>query len=200
MVSCARPPYLFGIMAAQSSEPKPPRPKKPPQPLVIPKNAIEEQRLKLDRLMKNPDKTVQIAERFKEWSPRAPPEFVRDVMGSSAGAGSGEFHVYRHLRRREYQRQEFMDTMTEQQKLNEEFERKLEKNRTMAEERTAKRRQKRQKLKEKIKMLKTMKVDKGKKDEDSNDSEEEPASEEEKPDAEVAEEEADQPSFVIGGR
>ena len=29
-------------------------------------------------------------------------------MGSSAGAGSGEFHVYRHLRRKEYARQKFI--------------------------------------------------------------------------------------------
>lgn len=35
------------------------------------------------------------------------------IVGSSAGAGSGEFHVYRHLRRREYQRQDFMDAMAE---------------------------------------------------------------------------------------
>lgn len=35
------------------------------------------------------------------------------AIGSSAGAGSGEFHVYRHLRRREYQRQDYMDAMAE---------------------------------------------------------------------------------------
>lgn len=35
------------------------------------------------------------------------------ALGSSAGAGSGEFHVYRHLRRREYQRQDYMDAMAE---------------------------------------------------------------------------------------
>ena len=33
---------------------RPPRPKKAPQTLVIPKNAAEEQKLKLERLMKNP--------------------------------------------------------------------------------------------------------------------------------------------------
>lgn len=38
------------------------------------------------------------------------------LAGSSAGAGSGEFHVYRHLRRREYQRQDFMDAMAEKVK------------------------------------------------------------------------------------
>uniref|UniRef100_A0A8I5TLJ9 PRKR interacting protein 1 n=1 Tax=Pongo abelii TaxID=9601 RepID=A0A8I5TLJ9_PONAB len=96
-----------------ASSVRPPRPKKEPQTLVIPKNAAEEQKLKLERLMKNPDKAVPIPEKMSEWAPRPPPEFVRDVMGSSAGAGSGEFHVYRHLRRREYQRQDYMDAMAE---------------------------------------------------------------------------------------
>lgn len=59
------------------------------------------------------DKAVPIPEKMSEWAPRPPPEFVRDVMGSSAGAGSGEFHVYRHLHRREYQRQDYMDAMAE---------------------------------------------------------------------------------------
>ncbi|XP_053562229.1 PRKR-interacting protein 1 isoform X2 [Bombina bombina] len=134
------------------------RPKKEPQPLVIPKNATDEQRLKLERLMRNPDKVAPIPDRLKEWTPRSAPEFVRDVMGSSAGAGSGEFHVYRHLRRREYQRQEFMDLMSDKQKLDVEFQRKLKENQMKSEERTAKRRLKRQKLKEKQKMAKKPKA------------------------------------------
>nr|XP_042123714.1 PRKR-interacting protein 1 isoform X2 [Peromyscus maniculatus bairdii] len=138
---------------------RPPRPKKEPQTLVIPKNAAEEQKLKLERLMKNPDKAVPIPEKMNEWAPRPPPEFVRDVMGSSAGAGSGEFHVYRHLRRREYQRQDYMDAMAEKQKLDAEFQKRLEKNKIAAEEQTAKRRKKRQKLKEKKLMAKKMKLE-----------------------------------------
>lgn len=38
---------------------------------------------------------------------------VRLVVGSSAGAGSGDFHVYRGVRRREYARQKFLDEVTE---------------------------------------------------------------------------------------
>jgi len=34
-------------------------------------------------------------------------------MGSSAGAGSGEFHVYRHLRRKEYARQKHIQVKAE---------------------------------------------------------------------------------------
>lgn len=44
------------------------------------------------------------------------PEFVRNVMGSSAGAGSGEFHVYRHLRRKEYARQKHIQLQADKVK------------------------------------------------------------------------------------
>lgn len=46
------------------------------------------------------------------------PSFVRNVMGSSAGAGSGEFHVYRHLRRKEYARQKQIQQKSLQVRLN----------------------------------------------------------------------------------
>ncbi|XP_032182539.1 PRKR-interacting protein 1 isoform X1 [Mustela erminea] len=147
------------MASSAASSVRPPRPKKEPQALVIPKNAAEEQKLKLERLMKNPDKAVPIPEKMSEWAPRPPPEFVRDVMGSSAGAGSGEFHVYRHLRRREYQRQDYMDAMAEKQKLDAEFQKRLERNKIAAEEQTAKRRKKRQKLKEKKLLAKKMKLE-----------------------------------------
>ncbi|XP_075760527.1 PRKR-interacting protein 1 isoform X1 [Pelodiscus sinensis] len=183
-------------MAAPSA-PRPPRPRKEPQPLVIPRSAAEEQRLRLERLMKNPDKTVPIPEKLNEWAPRPPPEFVRDVMGSSAGAGSGEFHVYRHLRRREYQRQDFMDAMAEKQKLDDEYQKKLEKNKMIAEEQTAKRRRKRQKLKEKKLLAKKSKLDQKKPQEESDQSQE-PQTSEEEGEEEEKDDDAEESSFVMG--
>lgn len=163
------------------------------QPLIIAKSPAEEQRLKLERLMRNPDKPAPIPDRPKEWNPRAPPEFVRDVMGSSAGAGSGEFHVYRHLRRREYQRQDFLDKMSDKHNADQNYLDKVEQNKKAAEERTAKRRKKRDKLKQKrlAKKAKTEAEDKKEGEGSSSDSNESEDEEEREDDAEV-------PSFIMG--
>lgn len=170
------------------------------QPLIITKTPAEEQRLKLERLMRNPEKVAPIPDRPKEWNPRAPPEFVRDVMGSSAGAGSGEFHVYRHLRRREYQRQDFLDKMAEKCDADVKYLEKVEQNKVDADERTAKRRKKRDKLKQKKLMAKKAKLmAKNKKEDDEKSSEsEKEESEEEEEEEEEREDDAEAPSFIMG--
>jgi len=115
------------------------------------KNATDLQRLKLERLMKNPDKPVYIPEpRSDKKSPHVP-EFVRNVMGSSAGAGSGEFHVYRHLRRKEYARQKHIQLKADKELLEEAYRQKILENKQMSEERTAKKRAKRLKRKNVLK-------------------------------------------------
>ncbi|KAJ9596930.1 hypothetical protein L9F63_012055 [Diploptera punctata] len=114
---------------------------------IIARTPYDLQRLKLEKLMKNPEKVAPIPERPKEKTTPHVPDFVRNVMGSSAGAGSGEFHVYRHLRRKEYARQKFIQ---EKEELQEEaYHNKIEANRLAAEERTAKKRAKRLKKKKK---------------------------------------------------
>ena len=63
--------------------------------------------------------------------------------GSSAGAGSEVFHVYRHLRRRENIRQQWISDASERDDKDAEFQEKLASNRKAAEEKTAKKRAKR---------------------------------------------------------
>ncbi|XP_076237530.1 PRKR-interacting protein 1 homolog [Calliopsis andreniformis] len=126
---------------------------------VVAKTAIDLQRLKLQKLMKNPEKVVILPERPKAKNTPTVPEFVRNVMGSSAGAGSGEFHVYRHLRRKEYARQKFIQEKGRKELLDAEYHRKLEENKKIAEEITAKKRAKRLKKKQKWKQKKQMKTE-----------------------------------------
>ncbi|XP_059171949.1 PRKR-interacting protein 1 homolog [Physella acuta] len=130
------------------------------------KTPVDLQRLKLEKLMKNPTKEVIIPERSKDKAPKAPLEFIRNIWGSSAGAGSGDFHVYRGVRRREYARQKFIKEMAEKEELDEAYKKRLEQHKLEAEERTAKKRAKRLKKKQKNKAKKMKKTDNKKPDGD----------------------------------
>jgi hypothetical protein len=70
---------------------------------------LERQRAQLGRLLKDPTKPVNIPAPPREKTIRPPREMMKNVQGSSAGAGSGEFHVYKANRRREYERLKLME-------------------------------------------------------------------------------------------
>ncbi|KAG5978884.1 hypothetical protein E4U55_005811 [Claviceps digitariae] len=76
-----------------------------------------------------------------------PPEIVSNVQGSSAGAGSGEFHVYKASRRREYERLRQMDEDLKQGQEQQAFEKSRAEKLQRDEERTKKNRERRDKMK-----------------------------------------------------
>ncbi|KXJ15973.1 PRKR-interacting protein 1 [Exaiptasia diaphana] len=157
---------------------------------IVPKTAVDLQRLQYEKLMKDPDKNVPIPEKRKEWKPTDPKDFVRFVMGSSAGAGSGEFHVYRATRRRENNRTEYLEREAKQEAENEDYKKKLEENKLKAEEKTAKKRAKRQRKKQKKNLAKKKKELENK----QGDTKEQETSEEEE---EEEEEDEEEPHFTI---
>ncbi|XP_065651100.1 PRKR-interacting protein 1 homolog isoform X1 [Hydra vulgaris] len=157
--------------------------------VVVCNTVTDIQRRKIDKLMSDPTKEPYIPEPRKEWKPREPAEFVRHVMGSSAGAGSGEFHVYRGIRRREARRNEYLDKKGLKDELDEEFKIKLIENEVKSNKNTEKKRLKRQKKKQKkiiSKKLKLVSIKDDKEGEESS-SGEENKSEDEK-------------HFIIGGK
>ncbi|CAG8585112.1 5434_t:CDS:2 [Funneliformis mosseae] len=87
---------------------------------------VEIQRLQLEKLLRKADKPVNIPEMVDKPKLKPPKDIVRNVQGSSAGAGSGEFHVYRAHRRREYTRLKIMEEETKKEEEKREFEAKME--------------------------------------------------------------------------
>merc|ERR1711972_1169951 len=104
-----------------------------------------------DKLMANPDKPVFIPQPRKDKDVNKAPEFNHNIMGSSAGAGSGEFHLYRQMRRKEANRMAILGYRKKRDELNAAYHEKLEENKKSADEKTAKKRKKRQKMKAKLK-------------------------------------------------
>ncbi|KAG6372332.1 hypothetical protein JVT61DRAFT_7772 [Boletus reticuloceps] len=122
---------------------------------------LERQRLQLDRLLKDPSKVAFVPPPPKGKTIRPAREMMKNVQGSSAGAGSGEFHVYKAGRRREYERLKLMEEQTKTEAETEGFERRRKEAQDLAEAKTAKNRAKRQKKKERAKTKSSDKVGPG---------------------------------------
>ncbi|GAA5960115.1 hypothetical protein JCM3765_002477 [Sporobolomyces pararoseus] len=128
-------------------------PPKPSKPHGLSRHATpaEIQAHQLSKLLSNPDKEVYIPNRPQEGvgkTLRPPREMMKNVQGSSAGAGSGEFHVYKQSRRREYERLKLMDEEEAFLKQKQEAEERQRAAEQAAEEKTSKNRLKRQRKKE----------------------------------------------------
>lgn len=115
---------------------------------------VSEQATEIQTLFKDPEKDLRLPNPSKtrtSTSMPAPPEIVANVQGSSAGAGSGEFHVYKASRRREYERVKLMDEELSTEKADEDYQRKIEEAKKKDEEKTDKNRKRREKRKAKKK-------------------------------------------------
>jgi len=74
---------------------------------------------------------------------------VKNTPGSTAGAGSGEFHQYRYLRRKEFFRLKQMDIEAKKQEETKRYSQMKEAKEARASSKTAKKSSKRKKLKQK---------------------------------------------------
>lgn len=111
---------------------------------------VSEQANQINVLFKDPSKDVRLPPISKPRTADSlapPPEIVANVQGSSAGAGSGEFHVYKASRRREYERLRLMEEESKREKSNEEFLKKKAEMQRLDQQKTDRNRRKREKRK-----------------------------------------------------
>jgi hypothetical protein len=111
---------------------------------------VSAQASNVEALFARPDQEIRIPDSSSVTTKRRiglPPELVTNVQGSSAGAGSGEFHVYKASRRREYERLKQMDDEVKQERDKADFERNKEELSRKDDEKTRRNREKREKMK-----------------------------------------------------
>lgn len=63
----------------------------------------------VEKLLRNPAREVAMPQASSYKPLKPPPEMVKNINGSASGAGSGEFHVYKHARKREHERLKQME-------------------------------------------------------------------------------------------
>lgn len=101
----------------------------------------------VEALFAKPDREIQIPGSGPKKGLAPPPEIVANVQGSSAGAGSGEFHVYKASRRREYERLRLMDEEVKKEEDEKAFQERKAEQEKKDREKTDKNRAKREKAK-----------------------------------------------------
>lgn len=134
-----------------------PRSKRPVKKRAL--SPTSAQKVQLETLLKRPDQEIRIPTGPPDPKRKLalPPEIVTNVQGSSAGAGSGEFHVYKAARRRETERLRIMDEEVRKTEEEKDFQEKMEKLKEEDNAKTRKNREKRERMKlrkEKAKMNK----------------------------------------------
>ncbi|OIW27370.1 hypothetical protein CONLIGDRAFT_426445 [Coniochaeta ligniaria NRRL 30616] len=109
---------------------------------------VSQQAATVESLFARPDQEIRLPQSGSAVAARrAVPEIVTNVQGSSAGAGSGEFHVYKASRRREYERLRQMDEEVRKETEAEEFERLRREREERDAEKTRRNRERREKKK-----------------------------------------------------
>jgi hypothetical protein len=123
-----------------------PRSKRPTKRRAITPHS--EQAGEIESLFKDLSKEIRLPESSNPRTSSSlapPPEIVTNVQGSSAGAGSGEFHVYKASRRREYERLRLMQSEVDNEKDNADWEKQREEAKRKDDEKTEKNRKRREK-------------------------------------------------------
>lgn len=120
-----------------------PRSKRPTKKRAL--TPVAAQAAQVDALFAHPEKDVKMPSGPVKKTLAPPPEIVANVQGSSAGAGSGEFHVYKASRRREYERLRLMEEEVKKEEQDRDFNKQRDEMRRKDEEKTSKNRARREK-------------------------------------------------------
>ena len=129
-----------------SADPRSRRPLKKARHLPPNATSTASQANEIDTLFLDPERPIVLPEASKQntmSSLAPPPEIVANVQGSSAGAGSGEFHVYKASRRREYERMRLMDEEAKKEEDEAKWEQDEKERKEKDNEKTRKNREKR---------------------------------------------------------
>lgn len=101
----------------------------------------------LKKLLANPTQEISTAKPPPP-SVAPPPDVIYTFTGSTAGAGSGEFHVYKHARHKEAERLKYINEAAQKDTERDEFLKRRDEQQQKDAEKTNKNRARRQKRKQ----------------------------------------------------